>query len=575
MDGNAGSQPLKINTVYTVRANCRDCYRCVRVCPVKAISVKDGQASIREDLCIKCGTCVRECPQHAKTIISSLDEVKALIASGKKVAASVAPSFPAAFPGWRTFRLPSALRKLGFACVSETAEGAGLVAKRSFEKPENGSICTACPAMVNYVEKYKPEYLDRLKAIVSPMIAHGRMLKKRLGPDWRVVFIGPCAAKKSEATRPEYKGVIDYVLTFTELSKWLEQECIELATCEASGFESMGKLDVARLFPLAGGMMKTGSIFCDNMENDRVATSGATEVINLLNVPLQEWKFEEVECLFCESGCINGPGMPDSIHDSNLYKRKQDLLSYASSGLPAFGEMTSDVECRTSFSRHSGKEERPVSESDIQKVLEQTGKSNSELQLNCGACGYKSCRDNAIAVARGLAEPEMCMPFMRRLAQQRTDRIIETSPNGIVVLDEELHIIKTNPAFLRMFHCANNIIGRRISYFMDACGFEKLVAGEEKYEAIKSKYGMKYHEQLYTLRNENQYVGIFTDISKVSFDEKQLDIIKQQTLVQARELLSHQIHFSQEMAHFLGRYTAKSEELVQEMVELYQNEKQD
>jgi uncharacterized Fe-S cluster-containing protein len=216
-----------------------------------------------------------------------------------------------------------------------------------------------------------------------------------------------------------------------------------------------------------------------------------------------------------------------------------------------------------------------VDEDAIQKVLEQTGKSNPELQLNCGACGYKSCRENAIAVVHGMAEPEMCMPYMRRLAQQRTDRIIETSPNGIVILDEELHIIKANPTFLNMFHCGNNIMGRRISYFMDAYGFEKLVAGKEKVEEIKSKYGMKYHEQLYALRSEKQYVGIFTDISKISYDDKQLDVIKQQTLMQAKELLDHQIRFSQEMAHFLGRYTAKSEELVQEMVDLYQGEKQE
>ena len=564
-----------IDTVYTVRANCRDCYRCVRVCPVKAISVKNGQASIRDELCIKCGTCVRECPQHAKTIVSSLDEVKTLIASGKKTAVSVAPSFAAAFPGWQAERLPSALRKLGFGYVSETAEGAALVAQRAFQKPEKGSICTACPAVVNYVERYKPEYLGRLKTVVSPMIAHGRMLKKRLGKDWAVVFIGPCAAKKSEAHRAEYEGVIDSVLTFAELTKWINEESIDLATCEASGFESMGELNYARLFPLAGGMMKTGDIACNNIDNNTVAISGAPEVISMFNLPTREWQFEEAECLFCEAGCINGPGMPDFLHDVNLYRRKEDVLKYAALELPIFGEIASDVDCETSFNKYGGETEPDADENEIRKVLEQTGKSNPELQLNCGACGYKSCRENAIAVVRGMAEPEMCMPYMRRLAQQRTDRIIETSPNGIVILDDELHIIKANPVFLAMFRCGNNIIARRISYFMDANGFEKLVEGMDKVEGIKIKYGMKYHEQLYALRNEKQYVGIFSDISKVSYDEKQLDVIKQQTLMQAKDLLDHQIKFSQEMAHFLGRYTAKSEELVQQLVDLYRGEKQE
>ncbi len=564
-----------LDTIFTVRANCRDCYRCVRVCPVKAISVKNGQAHIRDELCIKCGTCVRECPQHAKTIISSLDEVKALFASGKKAAVSVAPSFASAFPGWQAERLPSALRKLGFGHVSETAEGAALVAQRAFDQPENGSICTACPAVVNYVERYKPEYVSRLKTVVSPMIAHGRMLKKRLGKDWAVVFIGPCAAKKSEARRAEYEGAIDSVLTFAELVKWIKEEGIDLATCDASGFESRGKLNNARLFPLAGGMMKTGNIACNNIDDNTIAICGASEVISMLNVPTREWQFTEAECLFCEGGCINGPGMPTFLHDVNLYRRKEDVLKYASLELPVFGELASDVDCETSFFKYGGEREPNVDESEIQKVLERTGKSNPALQLNCGACGYKSCRENAIAVVRGMAEPEMCMPYMRRLAQQRTDRIIETSPNGIVILDEELHIIKANPVFLTMFHCGNNIIGRRISYFMDANGFEKLVEGMEKVEGIKIKYGMKYHEQLYALRSEKQYVGIFSDISKIRYDENQLDVIKQQTLVQAKELLDHQIKFSQEMAHFLGRYTAKSEELVQEMVDLYQSGKQE
>jgi len=176
-------------------------------------------------------------------------------------------------------------------------------------------------------------------------------------------------------------------------------------------------------------------------------------------------------------------------------------------------------------------------------------------------------------VIRGMAEPYMCMPYMRRLAQQRTDRIVESSPNGVVVLDDSLNIIQANPAFQKMFHCDNSAIGRRISFLMDADGFERLAGGvSDEHEAIKSKYGMRYHEQLYALRDEKQYVGMFTDISRVTFDERQIDLIQRQTLDQARELLDHQIRFSQEMAHYLGRSTAKGEELVKRMVDLYQSE---
>ncbi len=561
--------PEKQNTVYTVTANCQDCYRCVRVCPVKAISVRDGQAYIEDDLCIKCGTCVRECPQHAKTIRSSLYAVKELLSSGRKVAASVAPSFAAVFDGWRATRLPSALRRLGFDYVSETAEGALLVAEETIKHADEGSICTACPAVVNFIEKYRPEYIDMLIPVVSPMVAHGRLLKKRLGEDTAVVFIGPCAAKKLEATRLENADAIDAVLTFSELSSWLEEENVDLSTCSESGFESFGNLKNARLFPLQGGLLKTGAVDSDGTSPDVVHLSGAANVMSLLDIPPSKWNFRVVEPLFCEGGCINGPGIST---DKNVFLRKQDVITYtekASAEQPPDIDRTVKTETGFTDDRASLLTEE-VDEYKINAVLEAQGKLDPELQLNCGACGYESCRDNAIAVVRGMAEPEMCIPYMRRLAQQRTDRIIETSPNGVVILDGELSIIHMNPAFKKMFMCNNSILGRRISYLVDADGYEKMASGAtDQYEAIRSKYGKKYHEQLYTLPAEKQFVGLYTDVTKIKFDDAQLDLIKKQTMEQARELLDHQIKFSQEMAHYLGKSTARSEELVTHLMDLY------
>jgi iron only hydrogenase large subunit-like protein/uncharacterized Fe-S cluster-containing protein len=566
---NGESRQEKHNTVYTVTANCQDCYRCVRVCPVKAISVREGQACIEDDLCIKCGTCVRECPQHAKTIRSSLYAVKELLSSGRMVAVSVAPSFAAVFDGARAARLPAALRKLGFGYVSETAEGALLVTEETLKNMPRGSICTACPAVVSFIEKYRPDFVDRLIPVVSPMVVHGRLLKKRLGGDCAVVFIGPCAAKKREAQRPENAGAVDAVLTFTELQSWLNEESIELSECPESSFESFGDLKLARLFPLQGGLLKTGGVNCDGMNADVLHMSGAHDIMSLLDIPKDEWPFDLVEALFCAGGCINGPGL---VSDKNIFLRKQDIITYADMAENAAGsDIDRTVASETGFKiDNNGRMSDEVDEAKISQVLESQGKLNPELQLNCGACGYESCRDNAIAVARGLAEPEMCIPYMRRLAQQRTDRIIETSPNGVVILDSELTIIHMNPAFQRMFMCTNAIIGRRISYLVDADGFERLASGSvTKYEAIKSRYGIKYHEQLYKLSDEKQYVGLFTDVTKIRFDDSQIDLIKKQTVEQAKELLDHQIRFSQEMAHFLGKSTARSEELVTRLMDLY------
>ncbi len=316
--------------VYTLTANCRDCYRCVRVCPVKAIRIRDGQAYVDDTLCIQCGTCVRECPQHAKTIRPDTERVRELIRAGERVAVSVAPSFATVFSGWKSTRLPAALRRLGFAYVAETAEGAHAVAHATTAligcDPEHaGCIGSACPAVVHYIEKYRPELVDQILAIASPMIAHARLLRERLGPGWRVVFIGPCAAKKQEAARPEYEGVVDEVLTFMELEAWLGEAGIDLATCIESDFESPDPIAAhagladARLFALAGGMLKTADIPNDGVRPDVLHTSGAEAVMEWLDVPPEVWAYRIVEPLFCAEGCINGPG-------KNLFERKNDLI---------------------------------------------------------------------------------------------------------------------------------------------------------------------------------------------------------------------------------------------------------
>jgi uncharacterized Fe-S cluster-containing protein len=459
---------------------------------------------------------------------------------------------------------------LGFQYISETAEGAKRITEESFKNTTGGNLCTACPTVVEYVEKYRPEHLSVLIPVVSPMVAHGRLLKERLGEDWAVVFIGPCAAKKQEAARPENRDAIDCALTFTELIEWMEEEGIDLEQCPESEFESFGDLDQARLFPLQGGMLKTGGIQCDGTEPDVIHISGAEDVLDVLALSPSEWNYKVVEPLFCAGGCINGPGFPK---ERNLFRRKRDVIAYAkkASGKKMTRE-PAEINLNAAFRPHediAGQEE--ISESVIQEILESTGKGSPEMQLNCGACGYKTCRDNAIAVARGMAETEMCVSYMRRLAQQRADRIIETTPNGIVILDKTLHIISMNPAFQKMFMCNNNIIGKHISYLLDSDNYEKLASGAgEQFESIRTKYGVKYHERTYALRDENQYVGVYSDLTKFRFDGDQIDLIKKQTLEQAKELLYHQIRFSQEMAHFLGKSTAQSEEIVNRIMELYE-----
>ena len=558
--------------IYTINANCQDCYRCVRECPVKAIKINSGQAMIEGNLCIKCGNCVRECPQYAKIVRSDLAMARSIFTEEKVVVASVAPSFPVLFPGVLTRLLPSALRQLGFKYVCETAEGAKHITDQSFAKPFKGNICTACPAVVNYVEKYRPEHTDKLIPVVSPMVAHGRMLKEKF-PDCAVVFIGPCAAKKDESQREENLDAIDYVITFAELLEWFSSEGLQLENCTESDFDKFFEVGEARLFPLHGGMLRTGGIYCDDTQLEVLHLSGSDEVIALFE-DSSNIENKLIEPLFCKGGCINGPCFESEfnpIHNTNMFNRRDQIITYASEATKRTFPLPNNKSINSQAIFH----ETPikledVSENKIQKILEHTGKVNSSQQLNCGACGYKSCLENAYAVARGMAELDMCLPHMIQLAHLRNDKIIELSPNGVVMLDSELCIMKMNPAFQKMFSCNNGIIGRRISYLVNAQGFESLQSGaKERYESIQSKYGIKYHEMIFALPEEGQYVGIFADVSKMKYDSRQLDAIKMQTLQHARDFLDHQIKFSQEMAHFLGKSAAQSEEMAKYLIDLY------
>ncbi len=555
--------------VFTDKARCRDCYRCVRACPVKAIGVKDGQAFVDEQRCVACGTCIRECPQGAKAFRNDLERIRHLVQAGGPVAASIAPSFAVVCADWQWKRLPSALRKLGFTFVAETAVGAYHVARKTAElvarEPQRSHVCTACPAVVSYVEKYEPDLLDTLVPVVSPMVAHARHLKTRLGPQAKVVFIGPCIAKKTEAERPETAGLVDGVLTFTELLEWFEREGIDLEACEESGFDEQPAGE-ARFFPLPGGLARTAALHTDLLAPDCVAASGFDEVREVLQSIREDGRPRIVEPLFCPQGCIDGAGIGTS---HNLYGRKIRVLDYA--GRNAGGADAAD-DCGNlvkTFETGGRIDDNPFSEEQIRKVLEQTGKVREEDQLNCGSCGYASCRDKAIAVLRGLAEPEMCIPHMRRLAEQRTDRIIETSPNGIVILDERLNIINMNPAFRQFFSCSMAVAGRRISYLMDPEPFERLASGDEPMVTLTvrhEKYNLVCHQIIYKLAEENQYVGIFVNITSSMANEAKLRQLQSETSRQARELLEHQVRMAQQMAKLLGEGTARGEELVRNLL---------
>lgn len=571
----SGKTSEKSPVVFTNKAECRDCYRCLRQCPVKAIRMDNGQASVDPERCIACGTCIRECPQGAKQYRNDLEQAIRLVNSGGQIAVSVAPSFAAFYNDWERRRLPSALRKIGFTYVSETAVGAFPVAEESLRRrnKDTSSICTACPAVVGFVEKYMPQLVNNLVPVASPMLAHAAIIRQKLGAESKVVFIGPCIAKKKEADHSEGMQKIDCALTFNELEEWLSRETIQLDRLEDSRFDDEPAGE-SRLFPLPGGLTRTARIGSDSLAADIIAVSGIAEIKKLLeNLQVSDEKLL-IEPLFCSQGCVNGPGAPK---ERNLFANRREVLDYADRNP---GRQSSEVEARSIVSAtykpdSPDENQAPITEEAIQKILSATGKNSPVDELNCGACGYDTCRDKAIAVLRGFAETEMCIPYMRRLAEQRTDRIIETSPNGIVMLDDKLSIINMNPAFRKMFLCSEAVLGKHISYLVDPEPFEKVVTGKQTIveETVKhQRYNLIAHQIIYQLEAEKQLVGIFVNITGTRQSIEELARLRSKTIQQAREMLEHQVQMAQQMAKYLGESTAHGENIIENLLKLVEND---
>ena len=423
----------------------------------------------------------------------------------------------------------------------------------------------------------------------SGTVCFAKYIRHRFGNDTKVVFIGPCIAKKIEGEHAEGTGFIDAALTFEEFSQWLADENIDIASCEESGFDDVPR-GAARYFPLEGGCIKTAGWSEDRLDENVIAVSGIRNVQHALESCRSG---QVIEPLFCPQGCICGPG--SGTHDSPAGLRT-NVIEFSRRGFPKNNESRlsepQSTDCdsgnvltpederfiemlTTHYKPVVSIKRKEVTETQIREFFEKTGKALPEDQLDCSSCGYPSCRELAIAVVEGLATPEMCVPFFRKTAEQRIDRVIETSPNGIVTLDEHLNIISMNPAFRQFFRCSNAVCGRPISYLMDPEPFERLLAEPDKKVEIlvnHESYNLVCHEVLYSLPAENQFVGIFMNITTLQKNETQLDQLRQQTVKQARELLEQQVRMAETIASCLGENTARAESLLETFMENAQRE---
>ena len=422
-----------MTVVSTIKEKCRRCYTCVRKCPAKAIKVEDGQAKVVAERCIACGSCIKVCRQEAKAIRDSTATVKDLFWDSPEVVACLAPSFPAAFPRAKPGQIITAVRNLGFTEVMEVAFGADLVAKAHARwAKHNGdklSISSPCPALILYIKKYFPSLVGYLTPIVSPMVAMGRVIKRKARPGAKVVFIGPCIAKKEEIEEPEVAGDVDAVLTFVELDRMFQEAGLVPEKLPESPIDGpLARL--GRIFPVPGGLLRSASMKEDVCQNRILVTEGKEACTQILNEILEgsvEARF--MDLLFCE-GCINGPGFPN---DLSFFSRKELVASYVQSRLQTEGEDRHKTDMRkhsrVSLERSFTPDDRRLttpSPDIIREILRRTNKVHPEDELNCGACGYASCQEKASAVYWGLAENEMCLPYLIDQLEENLSRLAQS-----------------------------------------------------------------------------------------------------------------------------------------------------
>ena len=535
------------------KSNCKNCYKCIRHCPVKAIRFSGNQAHIIGDECILCGHCFVVCPQNAKEIVNETEKVKVLLQS-YPVYVSLAPSFIANYEGVGINSMRKSLKKLGFADVEETALGATVVKNeydRLLREEKRDIVISSCCHTVNLlIQKYFPKELPYLADVLSPMQAHCADLKKR-HPNAKTVFIGPCVAKKDEAQH--YEGIVDAVLTFEELTEWLNQEGITLEKETDSQEESR-----ARFFPTTGGILKTMNL--DAPGYQYMAIDGIENCISALkDIENGNINHAFIEMSSCVGSCVGGPVM-EKYHLSPV-REYLAVAEYA--GEKDFVvEQPDSHDLRKHFSLIERTNKMP-SETEIDAALRQMGKMSKRDELNCGSCGYNTCREKAIAICQGKAEASMCLPYLQKKAEGFSDRIVNNTPNGIIVLNDKFEVQQINEAAMDLMHIrsASDVLGEHVVRIMDPKVF---------YEVQKTRFNVhnrrvylaeykRYVELTVVYDTDNRlYIGIMRDITDEEKEREKKESISKQTIETADKVVDKQMRIVQEIASLLGETAAET-----------------
>lgn len=549
-------------------ANCKNCYKCIRNCPTKSISFSDNQAHIITDECILCGQCFIVCPQNAKVIKDDSAKARALLYGNAPVIASVAPSFAAAFPGIGIKGMENALKKLGFFAAEETALGATVVKKQYEQLIKNGEqdviISSCCPSVNLMIQKHFPEVLPSLAKVVSPMTAHCRDIKKRY-PEAKTVFIGPCISKKYEAD--EFENDVDCALTFDELNAWLKAEGVSIEPVPENGDDGR-----ARFFPTAGGILK--SMYCDSEDYGYIAIDGTENCITALrDVSVGKISKCFIEMSACTGSCVGGPVTSKTRHSP--IRDYIEIANYA--GEKDFAvELPEEKEISRDFPLMIRAQSYPTEE-QLENILLQMGKKTPEYELNCGSCGYNSCREKAIAVFQGKADLTMCTPFLKDKAETFSNNILKNSPNGIIALNEGLEVQQISPAALKMLNIrsASDIVGDNVVRILDPTDFMEVLRNGRDLRN-KRVYLAEYKKYIeMTVIYDRVYrmlLCILRDVTDEENERQKKENIGRKTIEITDKVIEKQMRVVQEIASLLGETTAETKVALTKLKESLEDE---